>query len=83
VKIVVRRGGKTYRAKAIAGNAGRNAIQFGTGGLKKGRYTVTVTPKGGRGDAGVIHGLIGPVRVPRGARRADRYRVHPLRSGLS
>lgn len=48
VKVVVRRAGKTYRSKTITGDAGRNSTQFATGGLKKGRYTITVTPTGGR-----------------------------------
>jgi plastocyanin len=48
VKIVVRRAGKTYRAKTISGDAGRNSTQFGIGRLKKGRYTITVTPTGGK-----------------------------------
>lgn len=48
VKVVIARGGKTYRAKTITGHGGRNSTPFGIGRLKKGRYVVTVTPNGGR-----------------------------------
>ena len=48
VRIVVLRAGRTYRAKTISGAAGRNSTQVGTGGLKKGRYTLTLTPTGGK-----------------------------------
>jgi plastocyanin len=48
VKIVVTRAGKTYRSKAISGRAGPNSSSFGTAGLRHGRYTVTVTPRGGK-----------------------------------
>jgi hypothetical protein len=48
VKIVVRRAGKTYRTKTISGDAGHNSTSLRTGRLKKGRYTITVTPTGGK-----------------------------------
>jgi len=48
VKIVVRRAGKTYRTKTIAAHPGGNSTSFRTGRLKKGRYGVVLTPKGGR-----------------------------------
>jgi len=48
VNIVVRRSGRVSRSKTISGRAGRNSTSFGTSGRRAGRYTVTVTPKGGR-----------------------------------
>lgn len=48
VKLVVGRAGKTYRHKTISGKAGHNSTSFGIGGLKKGRYTVTASPSGGK-----------------------------------
>ncbi len=48
VRVIVSRAGKTYRRKTISGKTGRNSTSFGISGLKKGRYTVTVTPSGGK-----------------------------------
>lgn len=48
VKVVIRRTGKTYRMRTLRGVAGRNTTLFAIGGLRKGRYTVIVTPRGGR-----------------------------------
>lgn len=48
VRVVVSRAGKTFRRKTISGKAGHNSTSFGIRGLKKGRYTVTVTPSGGK-----------------------------------
>ena len=48
VKIVVRRAARKYRAQTLSGHAGQNSAELSTRGLRRGRYTLSVTPEGGK-----------------------------------
>ena len=47
VALVLRRHGKTVRHSSLSGVAGQNSVRFKGGGLKPGKYVLSLTPSGG------------------------------------
>jgi plastocyanin len=48
VAVVIERGTHKLRRRVIAGTAGKNTLALSAKGLKSGRYTLVLTPKGGK-----------------------------------